>query len=141
MKQYKIIKTTAKLLIVFGLFAVLTVVASTNFILKADTVKTVTTEVPAPDLIGDYPNLQTSRIGNVGTLLDRGLEFLEYFLGTIALIGFMISGIQFGMAGGDATKQAKAKMSLIYCAVGIVISVLALVLTRIGFNLLGSDPP
>jgi len=134
MKQYKIIKTTAKLLIGFGVLAVLTVIVSANFVLKAD-------DVASPDFTGDYPDLHASSISNVGTLLDRGLEFLEYFMGSIALIGFVISGIQFGTAGGDATKQAKAKMSLIYCAVGLVIAILALTLTTSGFSLLGSDPP
>lgn len=135
MKQYKIIKTTAKLLISFGVLAILTVIVSANLVLKADE------PVSPPDYSKDYPGLQASNLSNVGSLLDRGLEFLEYFLGSIAFIGFVISGIQFGMAGGDATKQAKAKMSLIYCAIGIVISVLALTLTTAGVSLLGSNPP
>lgn len=119
MKQFKIVKTTAKLLIGFGVLCVAVVAVSTKFYLKADDVK-----------------VQPSDITSISTLLDRGLEFLEYFLGSIAFIGVAISGIQFGMAGGNPEKAAKAKKALIYSCVGVILSVLSFAITKSVFGLL-----
>ena len=131
MKSYKIIKTVSKVFIGFSALSLLAVVFVTNFTLKADS---------TVDLTGDYPNLHSSDIPNVGSLLDRGLEFLEYFLGTLALIGFLMAGIQFGMSGGNPEKAGKAKKTMLYTAIGIIISVLSLILTRAGFYLMGDNP-
>jgi hypothetical protein len=122
MKQYKIIKTTAKILISFGVLSIFVVIFSTKFYLKAD---------------NSLPDLQPSNITGIGGLLDRGLEFLEYFMGAIAFIAMIISGIQFGIANGDPTKIAGAKKSLIYSIVGIIIAVLSFALTKAAFSLLG----
>lgn len=134
MKQYKIIKSISKILIGFSVLSVFAVIVSTNLILKADN------SVPTPDFTQDYPGVQPSSILSVGSLLNRGLEFLEWFIGTLALIGFIIAGIMFGMSEGNPEKATKAKKALIYTAVGVILSVLALVLTRAGFFVMNNNP-
>lgn len=95
------------------------VVISTRFYLKADEIQ-----------------VQPSDITSISTLLDRGLKFLEYFLGSLAFIGVAISGIQFGMAGGNPEKAAKAKKALLYSCIGIALSVLSFAITKSVFGLL-----
>lgn len=111
----------------FSAFAIFAAVISTNFYLKADDADNIFTTDGEPLHTGDYDE--------AGTLLDRGLEFLEYFIGTTALIGFLVAGIQFGISGGDPEKAKKAKMNMIYTSIGVILSVLALFLTRTGFSL------
>lgn len=114
-------------MIAFSVFAILTAIVSTQFILKADPQN--------PNVFSDNTPLHSGDYNNVGTLLDRGLEFLEYFIGTLGIIGFLISGIQFGMSGGDPEKAKKAKMNMVYTSIGIFLAVMAFALTKIGFSL------
>ncbi len=122
MKQYKITKTIAKILIGFSVLSLFVVVFTTQFYLKAD---------------NSLKEIKPSDIEGIGSVLDRGLEFLEYFLGSIAFIAIIVGGIQFGTADGDPTKIARAKRSLIYAIVGIVLAVLSFALTKSAFGLLG----
>ncbi|MCL5410722.1 MAG: hypothetical protein M1324_02600 [Patescibacteria group bacterium] len=122
MKQYATTKTITKILIGFSVLSLFVAVFSTQFYLKAD---------------NSLKDIKPSNIESIGSVLDRGLEFLEYFLGSIAFIALVVGGIQFGTADGDPTKIARAKRSIIYAALGIVLSVLSFALTKAAFGLLG----
>ena len=49
----------------------------------------------------------------------------QFVVGIMAVIMIIYSGIQYSMAAGDAGKLAKAKNSLIWSIVGLVVAVLA----------------
>jgi len=119
MKQFKIIKTTAKYLIAFSVLCVMVVIISTKFYLKADDVE-----------------IKPSSIMSISTLIDKILITIEYFLGILAFVGIVISGIQFGTTGGDPTNAAKAKKTLMYSIIGIILAVLSFAITKSVFGLL-----
>lgn len=72
---------------------------------------------------------------NTGTCGDQGaqfnnilktvLEILSVVIGIAAVVMIMVAGLRFITAGGDASKIAGAKNSIIYAIIGLVIVVAA----------------
>lgn len=122
MKQYKTTKRITQVIIGLCLVSLTAGFFIASSSLNADT--------SIPDEI-----LKPSEIKSVPTLFDRGLEFLEYFLGSIALIALWVSAFQFALAQGIPEKVAKAKRSLIYSLIGIFLAVLSYGITVAVFKM------
>ena len=58
------------------------------------------------------------------------LELAFGVMGGIAFLVIVIAGMQYVLSRGDADKAAKAKNTIIYAAVGLVIAVLAFTIVR-----------
>lgn len=58
------------------------------------------------------------------------LETIFAFLGVIAFLVIVIAGLRFILSRGDADKAAKARNTVIYAAVGLVLAVSAFTLVR-----------
>lgn len=67
-------------------------------------------------------------LGGAGDIVALLIVLFEYLLGVAAFIGIVISGIQYISSGGDSAKAEKAKKTLLYCVIGIIIATLALTL-------------
>lgn len=58
------------------------------------------------------------------------LELTFGVMGGIAFLVIVIAGMQYVLSRGEADKAAKAKNTIIYAAVGLVLAVLAFTLVR-----------
>ncbi len=58
------------------------------------------------------------------------LELAFGVMGGIAFLVIVIAGMQYVLSRGEADKAAKAKNTIIYAAVGLVLAVLAFTLVR-----------
>lgn len=63
-------------------------------------------------------------------IVERTLSFLLSILGTLAIIGAVISGLFYLFAGGDPKKAEKAKNSAVYSLIGVAIAGSALILVK-----------
>jgi cytochrome bd-type quinol oxidase subunit 2 len=59
------------------------------------------------------------------------LELTFGLLGAIALIVIILSGIRFIMARGNSEAVARARNTIVYAAVGIILSVLSFAIVRL----------
>lgn len=57
--------------------------------------------------------------------LQTGVKVMFFIVGALAVIMIIYSGIQYVISAGDSGKVAKAKNTLTYSIVGLVIAVLA----------------
>lgn len=73
-------------------------------------------------------------------LIQLGINLLLFAGITIAVIIFMISGIQWITSGGDPTKISAAKRRLVYAIIGIVVMSSAFFIVRIVVTTLGGEP-
>lgn len=69
----------------------------------------------------DIPTNVDPDSGSIDTLLT----LMFSVMGGIALLVIIIAGMQFVLSRGDAEKAAKARRTIIYAAVGLVIAVMA----------------
>lgn len=53
------------------------------------------------------------------------INYALFFIGALALIFVIWGGIQFVTSGGDAEKTTKARNTLLYAIIGVVVVVLA----------------
>lgn len=67
---------------------------------------------------------------DVGNVLRAVISLLSLLVGVIAVIMIIISGLRYITSGGDSSKTASAKSTLIYSIVGLVVAVLAGVIVR-----------
>lgn len=58
------------------------------------------------------------------------VNILSYIVGIVAVIMIIVSGIKFATVGGDSSKAASARTTLIYALIGVAIAALAQVLVR-----------
>jgi hypothetical protein len=66
----------------------------------------------------------------VTNTISAAVNILSYVAGVAAIIMLILSGFRYITSGGDSSKVAAAKNTLVYALVGIVIAVLAQVLVR-----------
>lgn len=59
------------------------------------------------------------------TIVTRIINYAFFFLGAIALVFVIWGGVQFILSGGDAEKTTKARNTLLYAVIGIIVVVLA----------------
>jgi len=58
-------------------------------------------------------------------ILTKIVRLMAIAIGVVAVIVIMIAGIRFALSGGDATKVATAKSTILYAVVGLIVAALA----------------
>ena len=80
----------------------------------------------------DIPNVDVDRAnsdGNNAAVADI-LELAFGAIGAVAFLVIVIAGLQFILSRGNAEAAGKARNTIIYAAIGIVIAVLAFTIVR-----------
>lgn len=62
------------------------------------------------------------------------IDILSFVVGVVAVIAIIVAGLQFITANGDASKVSKARMSIMYAVVGLVVVAIAQVIVRFVVN-------
>lgn len=63
-------------------------------------------------------------------LIDTIVDVLLYIVGILAVIMIIVGGIMYTISGGDAGKVTKAKNTLTYAIVGLVVAFIAFALVN-----------
>lgn len=63
-----------------------------------------------------------SGVSDFSTLLSNITTYVEGMIGFVAVLMFVIAGIQFVISGGDSSKINKAKQTAIYAAIGTAVA-------------------
>jgi hypothetical protein len=72
----------------------------------------------------------TSAGSTVSNLLKRIINIISAIVGVVAVIMLVVSGFKYITSGGDASKIASAKNTIIYAIVGLIIVALAQVIVH-----------
>ena len=86
---------------------------------------------------GSQNNNVISQATDVRVILANILRWVISLVGVIATIGFVISGFNFILAGGDTSRADKARKGLMYSIIGVVVAGMALILIKQVLILLG----
>lgn len=70
-------------------------------------------------------------------LLTNGLRFLMAFAALAAFFGLIYGGYLLITAGGDAAQATRAKSTLTWAIIGLIVAILALVIVQFVFSLAG----
>lgn len=62
---------------------------------------------------------------DIKTYIKNGVNILLYILGAIAVIMIILSGIYYTISGGDTGATTKAKNTLLYAVIGLVVALTA----------------
>ncbi|MBQ6147510.1 hypothetical protein IJI70_01550 [Candidatus Saccharibacteria bacterium] len=62
---------------------------------------------------------------DLATIVNNIINIVLYVVGIIAVVMIIIGGVQYATSAGDTNKVTKAKNTILYGIVGLVISVLA----------------
>jgi hypothetical protein len=65
---------------------------------------------------------------SIGSLISTVINILSVIVGAVAVIMIIIGGLKYITSGGESSKTASAKNTIIYALVGLVIAALAQVL-------------
>jgi len=63
-------------------------------------------------------------------VLQNGLNIFYFVAGAVAVIAIILAGFYFVTAGGDQTKITKAKNTILYAVIGLVIIICAFAITQ-----------
>jgi len=63
-------------------------------------------------------------------VVSRAIDFGLFFVGAIALVFVIWGGVQFITAGGEPDKVTKAKNTLLYSILGIIVVALAYLIVK-----------
>lgn len=63
-------------------------------------------------------------------VLANGLYIVYWIVGIVAVVTIIIAGYMFVTSSGDPSKATKAKNMILYSAIGIVVVMLAFVITQ-----------
>ena len=70
----------------------------------------------------------------VGGIIKTIVEVLLMAVGAISIIMIVIGGILFALSSGDAKKAAKARSTILYAVVGLIVSVFASAIVNFVFD-------
>jgi len=62
---------------------------------------------------------------NINSTITTVINIILYFLGAISVLVIIFAGILYVMSGGDANSVTKAKNTLLYAVVGLIVAMLA----------------
>ena len=92
----------------------------------------ITLATTKPELVGDKTDSLNDNIKNI-------VNAIIGVLGIVAVVVIIFGGVQYMTSTGDAGKVKKAKDTILYGVIGLVICVLAFAITNFVINnLLGS---
>ena len=72
--------------------------------------------------------------GQVNGIIKTIVEVLLMAVGAISIIMIVIGGIMFALSSGDAQKAAKARNTVLYAVVGLIVSIFASAIVNFVFN-------
>lgn len=75
------------------------------------------------------PDINTIRVP-LPDLLLRITNILLYLIGTVALVVLIWGGLQYITSGGDEKKIEKAKNTLTYAIIGLIVAIVAYVVVK-----------
>ena len=81
-----------------------------------------------------YCQNKDSGEGQVNGIIKTIVEVLLMAVGAISIIMIVIGGILFALSSGDAQKAAKARSTILYAVVGLIVSVFASAIVNFVFN-------
>ncbi len=88
-----------------------------------------TLQVPAGATPGDCTQITTDQ-NNFNDLLTKIINIMSILVGVVAVIMIIIGGFRYITSGGDTTKVAGAKNTILYGLIGLIIVALAQVIVR-----------
>ncbi len=71
----------------------------------------------------ETPNLPTATPNHAA--FSKAFTTLFVIIGAVAVLLIVIAGLRYILSGGDATKAAEARRSIIHIAVGLIVASLA----------------
>ncbi len=77
-------------------------------------------ENPKPNLVGDGSS-NANLEGSINTIINS----VVLVLGTVAVVVIILGGVQYMISAGDAGKVKKAKDTILYGIIGLIIVILA----------------
>ena len=78
--------------------------------------------------------------GQVNGIIKTIVEVLLMAVGAISIIMIVIGGILFALSSGDAQKAAKARSTILYAVVGLIVSVFASAIVNFVFDGFNKPP-
>ena len=126
MGSYKTVKNISKILIAVSGFAVIIsiFVFAQYSQVQADAV--------------NINEITPSNVTEIGNIIYKIIDLLTYLIGVLAFFGIIFSGIQYITAGGEMEKAVKAKKTLTYSILGIILATMAYALTTIIASMLAT---
>ena len=79
--------------------------------------------------------------GSISLILETLMLWILGIFGFVAVIGFVISGIQYLTAAGDEEQQKRAKRAMYYSIMGVIVGLAGLVILVAVSRLLGAVTP
>lgn len=83
-------------------------------------------------------NPKGSKITTIAQLADRIATWVLGFIGVMAFFAIVIGGFQYMGSGGDQSKSSKAKKTILYATLGIVLAGLSFALVKIAISIINS---
>lgn len=90
-------------------------------------------ESPTDAISGGLKKVKTSKTQKEikpSKIISNVVSVMLFIVGALAVIFIIVSGIQFITSGGDTAKATKARQTLTYSIVGLIVAVLAYAIVR-----------
>lgn len=87
-----------------------------------------------------YCQNKDSGEGQVNGIIKTIVEVLLMAVGAISIIMIVIGGILFALSSGDAQKAAKARSTILYAVVGLIVSIFASAIVNFVFDGFNKPP-
>ncbi|AJA06268.1 membrane protein [Candidatus Nanosynbacter lyticus] len=81
-----------------------------------------------------YCNNKSDGEGKVNGIIGSIVQVLLTAVGVISVIMIVIGGIMFATSSGDAQKTAKARNTILYAVIGLVVSIFAAAIVNFAFS-------
>lgn len=93
-----------------------------------DTVDPDANDIKIPDSVDTaFGKLNLPKYnGTVSRLIEIVIELILYLIGVLAFFSLVVGGIQYITSGGDSSKAEKAKKTLLYSVIGILLTSMSL---------------
>lgn len=77
-----------------------------------------------------WDNVDTNSLKGIPTLIGNILSLLLFLAGALAIISILVGAFQYVVSGGNPAGIAKAKSTISFAIIGLVIVILALVVVQ-----------
>lgn len=77
---------------------------------------------------------QSSKKDNVKDIVVKVVNILLYILGAVAVVVIIVGGFLYVVSGGDASSVAKAKNTIMYAVIGLIVAILAYAIVNFVIN-------
>jgi hypothetical protein len=80
--------------------------------------------------VGDFPSVKQVRNANIGQVAATAVNFLLMLAGALAVIFLIVGGIRYIISAGSPDRIEKAKHTVLYAVIGIVVILLSYVIVN-----------